>query len=579
MSEQLLGMITIFYLIVTIIVVVVAIVITIKNIKKLYKDTLTQLERNKNLIISGSILSELNKVESLINNKDLQEKYNYWKSLFKTIKDEEVPKITDELIEIEDLINHKLNGEIREKIIKIEFEIYLVKSKAQKLLDDIKEITLSEQKNREIVTKLKSDYRTIFLAYNNNNKEDYSLVQIPLELQFENVDKLFSAFEMAMENNVYTEVGKIVKALDDTIGNLKIVIEEAPSIILMGKNMIPNRIEEIKKIYDKMTNEGYNLDYLKIDYNISESEKKIADVFDRLNVLNLEDSVFELRTILDYFDHLYNDFDKEKVSRKLFDGYIRSVIMKCKKLKKIVGNLSNNIDSIKFSYDLTDDDVKIISELQQNILECETKYDEVIALYREKHTAYSKLNTEMENINQKLLKCEDRLHYTLNSLGSLKEDEIRAREQLDEIRDIIKQAKSHMSSYKLPVVPKNYYVELEEANEAIKNMVIELEKQPISIKTLNLRVDTARDLVLKVFNTSLEIVKTASMAENAIVFGNRYRRVNQSINSGLTKAEREFFKGNFKSSLEYAINSINIVEPGIHKKLLDAYKLEQERAS
>ena len=92
-------------------------------------------------------------------------------------------------------------------------------------MDDIKEITLSEQKNREIVTKLKSDYRTIFLAYNNNNKEDYSLIQIPLELQFENVDKLFSAFEMAMDNNVYTEVGKIVKALDDTIGNVKIVIE------------------------------------------------------------------------------------------------------------------------------------------------------------------------------------------------------------------------------------------------------------------------------------------------------------------------------------------------------------------
>jgi septation ring formation regulator len=171
------------------------------------------------------------------------------------------------------------------------------------------------------------------------------------------------------------------------------------------------------------------------------------------------------------------------------------------------------------------------------------------------------------------------LHYTLNSLGSLKEDEIRAREQLDEIRTIIKQAKNHMNSYKLPVVPKSYYVELEEANEAIKNMVIELDRQPISIKTLNTRVDTARDLVLKVFNTSLEIVKTASMAENAIVFGNRYRRANQAINSGLIRAEREFYKGNFKSSLEYAINSINIIEPGIHKKLLDAYKKEQERTN
>lgn len=578
MSSQLLTLITIFVLVVTVVVVIAAIVLTIRNIKKMYKDTLVNLERNKNLIISGSILSELNKVESLINNEDLEEKYNYWKSLFKTIKDVEVPALTDALIEVEDSINHKLNFEVREKLVKIEFDIYLVKSKAQKLLDNIKEITLSEQKNREIVTKLKSDYRTIFLAYNNNsNKNDYSLIQIPLELQFENVDKLFSAFEMAMENNVYSEVGKIVKALDDTIGNLRIVIEEAPSIILMGKNMLPNRIEEIKKIHDKMKSEGYNLDYLKIDYNIAESEKKIADVFDRLNVLNLEDSVFELRTIMDYFDHLYADFDKEKVARKLFDEYIRSVIMKCKKLKKIISNLNNKIDDIKYSYDLTDDDVKIISDLHNSILECETNYDETIALYREHNTAYSKLTKEMESISKRLLKCEDKLHYTLNSLGSLKEDEIRAREQLDEIKVIIKQAKSHMKSYKLPIIPKNYYVELEEANEAIRNMVIELEKQPISIKTLNLRVDNARDLVLKVFNTSLEIVKTASMAEKAIVFGNRYRRVNNGINNGLTKAEREFFKGNFKSSLEYAINSINIVEPGIHKRLLENYKMEQER--
>ena len=61
-------------------------------------------------------------------------------------------------------------------------------------------------------------------------------------------------------------------------------------------------------------------------------------------------------------------------------------------------------------------------------------------------------------------------------------------------------------------------------------MVLELENQPISIKTLNTRVDTARDLVLKVYNTSLEIVKTASMAENAIVYGNRYRAINSNIN-------------------------------------------------
>lgn len=575
MSPEFLRMVTIFYAIITVIVVLTIIFVTFRKIKKQYKNTLIELERSKNLIISGSILAELNKVESLINNKDLEEKYNYWKVLFKTIKDNEVESITDELISAEELLEGHNYSQVKSMLGRIEFDIFISKSRAQKLLEDIKEITLSEQKNREIVTKLKADYRSLFLQYNNgNNKEDYALIETPLELQFENIDKLFSAFELAMEGNVYSEVGKIVKALDDSIGNLKVVIEEAPSIILMGKNLIPNRIKEINKIYENMKNEGYNLNYLNIEYNISESEKKVADVFDRLNVLNLEDSIFELRTIMEYFDSLYGDFDKEKISKKMFDEYFRSVIIKCKKLKKILGNLSNKIDDIKYSYDLTDDDVKIIVELKNEVIECEKGYDEIVALFREKGTAYSKLNKEMEIINSRLLKCEDKLDYTLRSLGSLKEDEIRAREQLDEIKSIVKQAKTHINSYKLPVVPKNYEVELEEANEAIKNMIIELEKQPISIKTLNTRVDTARDLVLKVYNTSLEIVKTASMAENAIVYGNRYRTNNVSIDAGLTKAEREFFKGNFKSSLEYAINSINVIEPGIYTRLLEAYKNE-----
>ena len=569
MSIQLINMLTFAYVFVVIIAIVVVVVLIRKNIKKQYNDTIINLERNKNLIVSGMIVSELSKVESLINNKDLEDKYNYWKGIFKEIKDVDVPKITDQLIEAEDVTDLKDIPEKQKELASIEFDIYMAKSKAQKLLDDIREITLSEKKNREIVTKLKSEYRQVFLSYNNNSKEDFSLIQGPLELQFENVDKLFSAFEMAMENNVYSEVGKIVKALDDTIGNLKIVIEEAPSIILMGKTLIPNKIDDIRKISDRMLQDGFNLDYLNIDYNISESEKKVADVFDRLNVLNLEDSIFELRTILDYFDRLYADFDKEKISKKVFDEYLRSIILKCKKLKKITGDISGKIDDIKYSYDLTDDDLKIIGELGQEILECEDSYDKIVANFREHTTAYSRLSKEMEKVNLRLSKAEDKLDFTLRSLGSLKEDEIRAREQLDEIKNIIKQAKAHMNSYKLPVVPRNYYVELDEANDAIRNMIIELEKKPISIKVLNTRVDTARDLVLKLYNTSLEIVKTASMAENAIVYGNRYRGENSTLDNGLIKAERDFFKGNFKSSLEYAINSINIVEPGIHKRLLE----------
>ena len=129
-----------------------------------------------------------------------------------------------------------------------------------------------------------------------------------------------------------------------------------------------------------------------------------------------------------------------------------------------------------------------------------------------------------------------------------------------------------MKSYNLPIVPKNYYVELKEAEYAMKIIMEELNKKPINIKVLNTRVDTGRDLALKLYNTSNELIKTAQMAELAIVYGNRYRSIQKEVEIGLISSEKEFFKGNYRNSLEIVLNALNIVEPGIHKKLIEAYE-------
>ena len=129
----------------------------------------------------------------------------------------------------------------------------------------------------------------------------------------------------------------------------------------------------------------------------------------------------------------------------------------------------------------------------------------------------------------------------------MKADEIRAREQLDEVKHILKESKLKIRDYNLPVIPNTYFVELKEAGAAIREIVKELDKRPISIKTLNTRVDTARDLTLKVYNTTKSAIKTAKMAEAAIVYGNRYRSVYKDVELGLIKAETAFNKGNFIS--------------------------------
>ncbi|MDD2505524.1 MAG: septation ring formation regulator EzrA [Bacilli bacterium] len=571
MTDSLYEILGIVYAVVIVILIILVLILLKKHNKKKYNEILLRLEKDKNLILSGAIQNELNKVGALINNKDLEKQYKLWQSRYGIIKEQDIPKLNDGLLELEELFKRGSFKEKNKAIANLELNVYYAKTKSDYLLNEIKEISLSESKNREIVTKLKKDYREIYLKYQ-KNPDEYEILKVPLELQFENVDKLFGAFEISMENNAYSEVGKIVKALDDTIGNLTVVIEESPAIIMMGKKLIPVKISDIRNIHNKMVKEGFNLDYLNIDYNISESEKKIADVFDRLNVLNLTDSIFELKTILSYFESLYNDFDNERITKKSFEENMRKVAIKCKRMLEIITKLSAKIEDIKYSYDLSNKEVKVIDELNINIKAIQNDYDVVQENYRNKSFAFSRLNKELEHLNLRLAKNEDKLELTLKTLGGLKEDEIRAHEQFNEIELILKNAKEKISSFKLPLIPEIYYIQLNEANEAINTMLEELNKKPVSIKILNTRVDTARDLALKLFKTTNETIKTANLAENTIIYGNRYKPINETLNNGLKQAEKKFYAGNYKESLEQAINSISLVDSDIHQKLITAYQ-------
>ena len=73
--------------IVTIILVIVVLNVINNKEKKKLKAEIEKLEKGKNMIISASMLSELNKVEALVNNDEMKEKLDDWKARFNDIKD------------------------------------------------------------------------------------------------------------------------------------------------------------------------------------------------------------------------------------------------------------------------------------------------------------------------------------------------------------------------------------------------------------------------------------------------------------------------------------------------------------
>lgn len=558
------------YLVVCIIIVIVVLHILRKKVANKYRSKVRELEVAKNMVASTPVSLELSKVEPIIKNDKMEEKYNDWQDRFDQIRETRLSQIDDMLIDLDIYIDKKDYKNCVYRLAKTELEIYRVRESADSLLDEIKEITLSEEKYRSIVIKLKTKYRELNKEFQ-DHRQMYDEMQEAVELQLENIERRFLDFEKVMEKNQYSEVVHIVKALDTMIEHMGIVIKEVPDLLLMAKQVIPNRMKEVKELNEDMVQKGYPLDYLNVPYNLEESQKNIDHILDKVRVLNLEDCMFELKTMLDYYDSLFVDFEKERLSRKVYAEMEADFSKKLEKTNKVVQEVYNQLDDIKNMYDLNDQDVETIHDVNKILVVINDDYKKMLAKVEAKSSPYSMLQKEVEELTIRLKEMEDDLDQALKSLGNMYDDEVRAREQLEEIESFLKQSKEKMRSYKLPIITNNYFVQLSEANEAIEEVIKELERKPIVIKTLNTRVDTARDLVLKLYNTTNEMIKTAQLAEMAIVFGNRYRSVYDDVDSGLDDAEKLFFKGEYKKALDISIKAVSLVDENIYRKLLAVY--------
>lgn len=553
--------------VISIIFLLVVLFIMKSKKKKRYKKMIEDLDYQKNEIDTSQVAPELAKVRDYINNEKLEVMYDGWKERLDDIKEVKIPKITDMLIEAEYLLSKNDYKSAMYKIAKLEMEIYKVRTTSDFLLDEIKNVTKSEQRNRGSITKQKAKYRKLYQKFDRIRGE-FGEYEEAVQKQFQTISKRFEDFETLMERGELTEVPKIFKVIDDMLNHMDIVLDELPSIVLIAKSILPKKISQIMKVYNNMKDD-YPLDYLNIEYNVEEASTKIDDILERAKVLNLSDSLFDLKVLTEYFEGLFTEFEKEKVIKVDYEDATVTFNNKLEKAKKLVKELFDQMDYLNKMYNLTDEDIKNFNEVKDEIVDINNDYKALLTNMSSKSFAYSQLTDSIEKLFIRLTSAEDKLDMSLRVLGNMHDDEMRARQQLTEVKELLRKSQLEIKKYRLPVLPNSYYVELKEAKEGVKEIIKELEKKPITIDVLNTRVDTARDLALKLYGKTKEMMKMARFAEMAIVYGNRYRSSEKNLDRSLEYSENLFFKGDYKKSLEVTINSLNKIEPGIYDKLLE----------
>lgn len=534
--------------------------------KKLKQKIIEELDYNKNILDTYPIENELVKVETLIKNEKLEEQYKIWQERFKKIKDENVVNLNEIVLKL-DTQNVENFNELKEDAKR---ELYKAKFLLSKLLEEIEDVNMSEEKYRTLIIKLKTKYRELNDYYEAHKKE-YGELENVVEMQFENIEKRFQIFEEFMETNDYSEVIHIVKSIDLMLEHMQDVVKKLPDLVIVAHKIIPLKIEELTNIYEKMILDNYNLKELNVTTNLENALKSTNELVEKVKGLNFKDVEVEFEAIVEYLDDLFKVFETEQIARKEYSKLKILFEKKLIKTNKIVSSVYKELDSIKSMYNLKAEEIDSLNVVKTRLMEVNDNYKKIITDLKSQETNFLTANKELIDVNSILIELSDDLDKLLKSLGNMYEDEQRAREQLNEIEKLLRDSKGILNKYNFPSVNKELFIEIKEANEAVYEVIKELKEKPIKINTLNTRVDTARDLALKVYTHVNDMLKKMEVIEELIVFANKYRSESEIISDNLNKASNFFFQGNYNKSLDVLekalINKIPNIEEIIKLKL------------
>ncbi len=525
---------------------------------------INDLEYKKNELDGLPVLTELGKIEEIAKSEQLEEKVVEFKDRYAASK-ERLAKITDELVILDEFVSNREFKEYYDKYSEIEAELYEIEEELNSVLDEIDDIASYEEKYRDIVTKLKVRYRTLEKVYA-NKEESFGDIKKVIKMQLENIEKRFADFDLVMEEKLYNEVILVVKSIDTMIDHLGIVMDELPDILLLLNDLIPGRIEDLKIEYDRMIEEGYPLEYLDFPTNIEKIEKHKNDIYDRAKVLNITDSLFDAKVILEYLDGLFKDLEVERNAKKTFDINNEEFAKRLKLVDTAIKDVYNQMDDIKALYGLKESDLEIIDNLSLKTSSLNKDYKKLLREVKKGKNSYVKENIDFNVLITSLDRLSDEVDRSIKSLGSMYEDEVRAREELQSMSELLVKCRSRVRNYQLPIIHDDYFIEVSEAEEAIEAVKQELESKPIIIKTLNMRVETAHDLIFKLNNRTNDLIKYAYFTELMVVYSNKFKK-EKNLSDELSKVEYLYSQGEYKESYNLCLKIMDMINPNSSKKI------------
>ena len=526
-----------------------------------YRKLIVEVENKMNAVKSLPLQYRLGRVQSISKNMpEVSELYEQYAQEFERICEYQKNELGILVNEVDEQLFYGKLRKVSKKMKQLDEMLVVYEKDSQELLEKIEKITEIENVQRIEIIRVKEMYRETIDHFESIRFKVEEFVPNLLDI-FNEIDDSFVKLEGMMNNQLFEDAKEFTKDIEAKVIWVNQRLEDLPSYIAVVRQYMPKKVAHIQGLIQIMTEEEFSLNQLDAYNRLNMIQSTLEESIDHIKKLELDNIGEVLQNLSDAIDSLIQDLEAEKHSfeefKEKWDASYRLITEIYDQYKQVLIDY-NRMRSL---YVIDDLDIVIDEKFQEFDALLRESYDLEAEMVKG-NFSYSQMIVKVETMKDNAAVHQNYLNDFFVLRDHLYLQEQRAVDELENINIVLLEIKSEIKNKHLPMINESYKDYIQDSYDKAAQIQAYRQNRPVELSELSKRVDGARDVIYKLYDNVHNLIVTAEMVEEAIVFGNRYRSTFLEVNTELTKAEVLFRNGEYTKALSTAVDIIEKIQPG-----------------
>lgn len=480
--------------------------------------------------------------------------YNNYSKRFKHIYDIDDKFAEGVIKQLNALVASKQYRNIKKVIIEGRKAVEIVEKNVLELDAELRALIKPEEEARQIILKLKEDFRSVKQIYYANSS-DLEMASSSFEKVFKKVEKQFEDFEAHVESAEYEDANTIIPTISKVLGVLHEVLDEMPKLCVLVNSILPEKIRNLTEEEEKMAAGKYPLHHLLVQQAINSYNARLDAM--RKKLLNLDTNGIEEMSsqIQIEIEEMIDNFQKEIEAKEFFNQNCDIAYQNVLELEKTFLRLCSIIPEMNRVYAIEDSDNARIESLRENVNKlgsAKRSLDTYI------HSSTKQPYTLLKNKLDDLISDYDLVLEGVNSfrvfLDGLKSSSEEAYTMVFSYYYRLKQCEALIRRINIPEHGAKHTAKIATCYELLNEIDRQIKTIPIDVAFINEKVEELKSTANSVCEDVEKEASVEQLAESAIVYANRDRMHQNDVHRQLNICEKEFYQGDFDRAYHDAVD-------------------------